>query len=111
MPITCQRYALHRTTFLAGYGLGRETLGCQRCGALRALLHGRSRVDDVGLGFRECPSISSKIPSWNQSVDVKSGVTVNGKTEVFGDLKPGDLVVRNATDSIRSDASVEAHEK
>jgi hypothetical protein len=30
---------------------------------------------------------------------------------VFGDLKPGDLVVRNATDSIRSGASVEAREK
>jgi membrane fusion protein (multidrug efflux system) len=44
-------------------------------------------------------------------VDVNSGVTVNGKTEVFGDLKPGDLVVRNATDSIRTGASVEAHEK
>jgi membrane fusion protein, multidrug efflux system len=44
-------------------------------------------------------------------VDVKSGVTVNGKTEVFGDLKAGDFVVRNATDSIRSGASVEAHEK
>lgn len=44
-------------------------------------------------------------------VDVKSGVTVNGNTEVFGDLKPGDLVVRNATDSIRAGASVEAHGK
>jgi membrane fusion protein (multidrug efflux system) len=44
-------------------------------------------------------------------VDVKSGVTVNGKTEVFGDLKPGDLVVRNATDSIRSGVPVEAREK
>lgn len=44
-------------------------------------------------------------------VDVKTGVTVNGKIEVFGDLKPGDLVVRNATDSIRSGASVEAYEK
>jgi membrane fusion protein, multidrug efflux system len=44
-------------------------------------------------------------------VDVKSGVSVNGKTEVFGDLKSGDLVVRNATDSIRPGASVEAHEK
>jgi membrane fusion protein, multidrug efflux system len=44
-------------------------------------------------------------------VDVKTGVTVNGKTEVFGDLRPGDLVVRNATDSIRSGASVEAREK
>jgi RND family efflux transporter MFP subunit len=44
-------------------------------------------------------------------VDVKSGVTVNGKTEVFGDLKAGDLVLRNATDSMRSGSSVEAHEK
>jgi membrane fusion protein (multidrug efflux system) len=44
-------------------------------------------------------------------VDVKSGVTVNEKTEVFGDLKAGDLVLRNATDSVRSGASVEAHEK
>jgi membrane fusion protein (multidrug efflux system) len=44
-------------------------------------------------------------------VDVKSGVTVNGKTEVFGDLKPGDLVVRNATDAIRSGASIEARDK
>jgi membrane fusion protein (multidrug efflux system) len=44
-------------------------------------------------------------------VDVKSGVTVNGKTEVFGDLRPGDLLVRNATDSIRSGASVEARDK
>jgi membrane fusion protein (multidrug efflux system) len=44
-------------------------------------------------------------------VDVKSGVTANGKTEVFGDLKSGDLVVRNATDSIRSGGSVEAREK
>ena len=44
-------------------------------------------------------------------VDVKSGVTVNGKTEVFGDLKLGDLVVRNATDSIRSGTSVEVRGK
>jgi membrane fusion protein, multidrug efflux system len=44
-------------------------------------------------------------------VDVKNGVTMNGKTEVFGDLKPGDLVVRNATDSIRSGIAVEAREK
>lgn len=44
-------------------------------------------------------------------VDVKSGVTVNGKTEVFGDLKSGEMVVRNATDSIRSGVSVQAREK
>lgn len=39
-------------------------------------------------------------------VDVKTGVTVNGKTEVFGDLQAGDVVVANATDSIRSGTSV-----
>ena len=44
-------------------------------------------------------------------VDVKTGVTVNGKTEVFGDLKSGDLVVGNATDSIRGGSSIEAHGK
>jgi membrane fusion protein (multidrug efflux system) len=44
-------------------------------------------------------------------VDVKSGVTVNGKTEVFGDLKSGEIVVRNATDSIRAGTVVEAREK
>ncbi len=44
-------------------------------------------------------------------IDVKTGVTVNGKTEVFGDLTPGDVVVRTATDSIRSGVSVEIHEK
>ena len=44
-------------------------------------------------------------------VDVKIGVTVNGKTEVFGDVKAGEMVVRNATDSIRSGVSVQAREK
>ena len=44
-------------------------------------------------------------------VDVKNGVTVNGKTEVFGDLKSGDLVVQNATDSIGPGIPVEAHEQ
>jgi membrane fusion protein (multidrug efflux system) len=44
-------------------------------------------------------------------VDVKSGVTVSGKTEVFGDLKSGDVVVRNATDSIRAGIAVEVREK
>jgi membrane fusion protein (multidrug efflux system) len=44
-------------------------------------------------------------------VDVKSGVTVNGKTEVFGDLKSGEMVVRNATDSIRAGTAVEEFEK
>lgn len=44
-------------------------------------------------------------------VDVKTGVTVNGKAEVFGDLKADDVVVRNATDSIRAGTSVEARTK
>jgi RND family efflux transporter MFP subunit len=43
-----------------------------------------------------------------QWVDVKTGVTVNGKTEVFGDLHPDDLVVKNATDSIQSGTAISA---
>jgi len=34
-------------------------------------------------------------------VDVVTGLSVNGNVEVFGDLKPGDEVIRNATDAIR----------
>jgi membrane fusion protein, multidrug efflux system len=34
-------------------------------------------------------------------VDVVPGLSVSGNIEVFGDLKPGDEVVRNATDAIR----------
>lgn len=34
-------------------------------------------------------------------VDVVTGLSVNSSIEVFGDLKPGDEVIRNATDSIR----------
>jgi len=34
-------------------------------------------------------------------VDVSTGLGVNGNIEVFGDLKPGDEVIRNATDAIR----------
>jgi membrane fusion protein (multidrug efflux system) len=34
-------------------------------------------------------------------VDVTTGLSVNGNIEVFGDLKPGDQVIRNATDAIR----------
>lgn len=44
-------------------------------------------------------------------VDVKTGVTVNGKTEIFGDLRPGDVVVTNATDSIRSGTIVSTQAK
>jgi RND family efflux transporter MFP subunit len=34
-------------------------------------------------------------------VDVVTGLTANGNIEVFGDLKSGDEVIRNATDAIR----------
>jgi membrane fusion protein, multidrug efflux system len=44
-------------------------------------------------------------------VDVKPGVTVNGKTEIFGDLRPGDVVVANASDSIRNGTSVSVQTK
>jgi membrane fusion protein (multidrug efflux system) len=44
-------------------------------------------------------------------LDIKTGVTVNEKTEVFGDLQPGDVVVTNATDSIRSGTAVSAQAK
>jgi membrane fusion protein, multidrug efflux system len=44
-------------------------------------------------------------------VDITAGVTANGKTEVFGDLKPGDAVVANATDSIRNGTGLSAQPK
>jgi membrane fusion protein, multidrug efflux system len=44
-------------------------------------------------------------------VDVKTGVVMNGKTEVFGDLQPSDIVVRNATDSLLSGTRVSAQAK
>jgi membrane fusion protein, multidrug efflux system len=44
-------------------------------------------------------------------VDVKPGVTVNGKTEIFGDLHAGDVVVANATDAIRNGTSVSVQAK
>jgi membrane fusion protein (multidrug efflux system) len=39
-------------------------------------------------------------------VDVVAGLTVSGKIEVFGDLEPGDEIIRNATDAIRSGQQV-----
>ncbi len=39
-------------------------------------------------------------------MDVQTGVTSKGTTEVFGDLQSGDEVVANATDSIRDGAAV-----
>ena len=44
-------------------------------------------------------------------VDVKPGVTVNGKTEIFGDLRANDVVVANATDAIRNGTSVSVQTK
>ena len=41
-------------------------------------------------------------------VDVQTGMTVAGKTEVFGDLHPGDSIVANATDSIQNGTAVSA---
>jgi len=41
-------------------------------------------------------------------VDVVTGLSVNGNIEVFGDLKPGDVVIRNATDAIRPGQQVKA---
>jgi len=34
-------------------------------------------------------------------VDVVTALSVSGNIEIFGDLKPGDEVIRNATDAIR----------
>lgn len=43
-------------------------------------------------------------------VDVKTGATVNGKTEVFGDLKEGDQVVTPATDELAPGSPVIANQ-
>jgi RND family efflux transporter MFP subunit len=42
-------------------------------------------------------------------VNVQSGQTVNGEVEVFGDLHPGDQVVRTASDSIRNGQALTVH--
>jgi membrane fusion protein, multidrug efflux system len=42
-------------------------------------------------------------------VTVQTGQTVNGEIEVFGDLHPSDVVVRAASDSIRSGQDVSVH--
>jgi membrane fusion protein (multidrug efflux system) len=39
-------------------------------------------------------------------VDVVTGLSVSGNIEIFGDLKPGDEVIRNATDAIRAGQQV-----
>jgi hypothetical protein len=40
-------------------------------------------------------------------VDVVTGLAANGNIEVFGDLKVGDEVIRNATDAIRPGQQVQ----
>ncbi len=42
-------------------------------------------------------------------VNVQSGQTVNGEVEVFGDVHPGDQVVRTASDSIRNGQALTVH--
>jgi membrane fusion protein, multidrug efflux system len=41
-------------------------------------------------------------------VDVTTGLSANGKIEVFGNLQPGDKVVETATDAIRAGSAVTA---
>ena len=41
-------------------------------------------------------------------VDVTTGMTVDGKTEVFGELKPGDHVVKRGSDALQDGAKVSA---
>jgi membrane fusion protein (multidrug efflux system) len=41
-------------------------------------------------------------------VDVVTGLNVSGNIEIFGDLKPGDEVIRNASDAIRAGQQVNA---
>lgn len=41
-------------------------------------------------------------------VDVTTGMTADGKTEVFGELKAGELVVKRGTDAMRDGAPVKA---
>lgn len=44
-------------------------------------------------------------------VDITTGVTANGKTEIFGELQPGQFVVANATDSIRDGTDISQQTK
>lgn len=39
-------------------------------------------------------------------VDVKKGLEANGQVEVYGNIKPGDQVVKNASDEIRDGSTV-----
>lgn len=44
-------------------------------------------------------------------VDVRTGVTTNGKTEIFGELSASESVVANATDAIRNGTNVTVQAK
>jgi hypothetical protein len=62
--------------------------------------HRRALVSNL-----DCERVRNGKTEW---VDVVTGLAVNGKIEVFGDLNPGDEVIRNATDSIRPGSRVSA---
>lgn len=49
--------------------------------------------------------VSNGVTSW---VDVTTGITTAGQTEIFGDLKPGDMVVRRASDALAPGIKVQA---
>lgn len=49
--------------------------------------------------------VASGTAKW---VDVTTGVNDNGQVEVFGELKPGDLIVKRGTDAIHDGAPVRA---
>jgi len=50
--------------------------------------------------------ISNGTAEW---VDVKTGVTAEKLTEVFGDLRAGDTVLVHGTDEVRPGSRVTAH--
>ncbi|AKV00274.1 putative Co/Zn/Cd efflux system membrane fusion protein [Labilithrix luteola] len=50
--------------------------------------------------------IANGVAEW---MVVQTGHSANGEIEVVGDLRPGDAVVRNATDSIRNGEKVNKH--
>ena len=58
-------------------------------------------TNDQQRSFVEC--VRNGKAEW---VDVVTGLSVNGNIEVFGDIKPGDEVIRNATDAIHSGQQV-----
>jgi hypothetical protein len=39
-------------------------------------------------------------------VDVRKGREANGKTEIFGDLHPGDMLMEKANDEVRNGSAI-----